>query len=192
MVEPMTEVKSWDKVKKTHVSVPCPTIMKSFNSSMRGVDRSNMFPSLFRTNIMVKRWYVKMLFHLVDIAKVNAWLMYKRFCEQWGIPKRKMMPLLEFAIELSSSLINTGRTSVIRCWKDKKTQIGQVPVKRRQGRAFTIPTPDRESRYDHLGHWPEYRQSRRKYRFCPALVRVYCKKCEVALFIAKRVKWHGF
>ena len=56
--------------------------MKPSNSSMGGVDLSDMFISLFRTNIKVKRWSVKFFFHLVDIAKGNAMLMYKRFCEQ--------------------------------------------------------------------------------------------------------------
>ena len=93
-----------------------------------------------------------MFFHLVDIAKVNAWLMYKRFCEQLGIPKRKMMPLLEFTTELSSSLIHKGKTRVSSGVGRPKKQVGQVPVKRQQGRVFTITLPDRQSRYDHLGH----------------------------------------
>ena len=93
------------------------------------------------------------------------------------------MPLLEFTKELSSSLINTGKTRVSSGVGRPKKQVGQVPAKRRQGRTFTIPSPDRESRYDYLGHWPEYHQSRRKCRFCPALARVYCS--EVALCLTQ-------
>ena len=83
----VTEVQRWDKKKNTHISISCPSIVKSYNSSMGGVDLSDMFLALFRTKINIKRWYVKLFFHLVGIAEVNGWLLYKRSSEQNKGPK---------------------------------------------------------------------------------------------------------
>ena len=95
------------------------------------------------------------------------------------------MPLLEFTRELSSALINAykPKTAAVVGRPRKRSSgsgIGQVQ-KRGPGRVFAVPDPDRDSRCDQIGHWPEYRQSKGRCRFCPALARVYCVECNVAL-----------
>ena len=49
---------------------------------MGGVDLTDMLIVFYKTSIKSKRWYLKVLFHCVDIAKVNAWLLYRRYCDQ--------------------------------------------------------------------------------------------------------------
>ena len=89
MVDSLTEVQRWDKKKNTHISISCPSVVKSYNSPMGGVDLFDMFLALFRTKINIKRWYVKMFFHFVEIAKVIGWLLYKHYHEQNKVQKKK-------------------------------------------------------------------------------------------------------
>ena len=76
---------------------------------MGGVDLADMLISLYRIPVKTHRWYIKVFWHLVDIAKVNGWLLYRRHCDQIGIPKRSRMTLLNFTEELSEALIHARK-----------------------------------------------------------------------------------
>ena len=104
-----TEVKRWDRSASKYINVQCPEVVREYNKSMGGVDLSDMLISLYRTQVKTKRWYIKVLFHCVDIAKVNAWLLYKRHCMQLETPKRKQKSLLKFISEISHSLPSSQR-----------------------------------------------------------------------------------
>ena len=87
-VNATTKVKRWDRSKKEYSNIDCPTVIQEYNKSMGGVDLADMLISLYRTAFKTKRWYIKVIFHLVDIAKVNSWLVYRRHCDQLKIQKK--------------------------------------------------------------------------------------------------------
>ena len=58
------------------ITIKYPEIVRNYSKSMGGVDLYDMLISLYRTNNQTKRWYIKILFHCVDISKVNAWNLY--------------------------------------------------------------------------------------------------------------------
>ena len=76
--EESVEVQRWNRKGKKYIKVKCPKVVQEYNKNMGGVDLSDMLISLHRTSIKTKRWYLKVLYHCVDIAKVNAWLLYRR------------------------------------------------------------------------------------------------------------------
>ena len=82
-------IKRWDQSSKRHIMVPCPEIVKDYNSAMGVVDLAGMFTALYRSPVKTHRWYVKILIHCVDIYKVNSWLFYRRYGNQLSIPERK-------------------------------------------------------------------------------------------------------
>ena len=82
------KVRWWDHQKRQFIETDCPTVVKQYNKSMGGVDLSDMLISLYRTLIKTKRWYLKVLFHCIDIAKVNAWLIYRHHCSQLKLSKK--------------------------------------------------------------------------------------------------------
>ena len=82
-----SKVKRCDRSKKEYINIDCPTVIQEYNKSMGGVDLADMLISLCRTAFKTKRWYIKVIFHLVDIAKVNSWLVYRRHCDQLKIQK---------------------------------------------------------------------------------------------------------
>ena len=98
-------VQRWDSRKKQHIQVQCPHIVASYNASMGGVDLAVMLIALYRKKVMTKkRWYLKIIFHIVDVCKVNGWLLYCRHCKQNSIESKHQMPLLSFLTDVSLSL----------------------------------------------------------------------------------------
>ena len=97
-----------------------PSLSEKYNKSMGGVDLSDMLISLYRTQVKTKRWYIKVLFHCVDIAKVNSWLLYKCHCMQLETPKRKQKSLLEFILEISHSLLHRNTIPTAKIGRPSK------------------------------------------------------------------------
>ena len=103
-----SKVKRWDNKSKTYNDIDCLTAVQEYNKWMRGVDLADMLIALYRTTIKSKRWYLKVLFHCVDIAKVNVWLLYRRHCDQQKVPKKSQMLLLKFTSSIALALTKSG------------------------------------------------------------------------------------
>ena len=125
-VECHNTVQRYDQAKKEKVTIDCPDIVSQYNQSMGGVDLADMLVSLYRTTIITrKRWYLKLIFHCVDIAKVNAWLLYRRHCEQRRVTKKMQISLRKFTTQIASAFTLAG--------KDPQQSVG------RQGGVFHQP-----------------------------------------------------
>ena len=96
-IEPMGAISRWDKSENKHKDIQCPSIVLSYNKSMGGVDLVNMLISLYRIKVKAKRWYIKVLWHLIDICKINASNLYRRHFAQLNLPKQKMLSLCQFS-----------------------------------------------------------------------------------------------
>ena len=102
--ESVENVKRWDRKSKKYNEIRCPTVIKDYNRSMGSFDLSDMLMSLYRTNFKTKQCYLKVLFHCVDICKVNAWLLYRRHSDQMRISAKQQLSLLRFTSIIASSL----------------------------------------------------------------------------------------
>ena len=67
-VEPLGAVERWSPAEKKRMSIQCPQVILRYNKGMGGVDLADMFISLYRINMKTRRWYIKIFWHLVDIA----------------------------------------------------------------------------------------------------------------------------
>ncbi len=47
-VAPVSQVKRWDKRKKKHITIPCPSLVSAFNIGMGGVDRCSQLLGVYR------------------------------------------------------------------------------------------------------------------------------------------------
>ena len=90
---------------KKYVEISCPTLVQEYTKNMGGVDLSDMLIALYRITIKTKRWYLKVLFHCVDISKVNAWLLHRRHCQQLEIPRNRQLSLLKFTVSIATALV---------------------------------------------------------------------------------------
>ena len=80
---------------------------------MGGVDLSAMLIVLYGANFKTKRWYLKELFHCIDISKINAWLLHRRHCAQLEIPKKYQMSLLKFTSHIALVLVKKEKSAKV-------------------------------------------------------------------------------
>ena len=146
---------------------------------MGGVDLADMLIALYRTTIKSKRWYLKVLFHCVDIAKINAWLLYRRHCDQQRIPKKSQMSLLKFMSSIALALTKSGTIETPRSVGRPRSSGDDNPqsVKKRK---VSTAVPIGDIRHDNIAHWPEFRPTKNKCPHCKVGTgRVCCKKCNL-------------
>ena len=82
-----------------------------YNKSMVRVDLADMLIALYCISCKTKRWYQKIFWHLINMAKVNAWILDRRHANQSQIPIRDHKTLLVTCIEIFESLIYINNTS---------------------------------------------------------------------------------
>ena len=85
--------------------------MKAYNKNMGGVDLAELFLALYLVSVKTKRWFIgKVFWYLLDITKVNDWILYKRHRVQLSIPQTEKKTLLDFSCKLAESLIKANNT----------------------------------------------------------------------------------
>ena len=105
----MGKIKRWDKTSNSQVEVPCPSIIQAYKKNMVVVDLVDILIALCRIKVRTKRWYIKIFWHLIDICKVNSWNLYRRHCIQCGKPKRQVLSLLLFSVDLGNAVIHANK-----------------------------------------------------------------------------------
>lgn len=78
-----------DIVKRWSVGVKCKidvvrqsASVLEYNSFMGGIDLHDMLVELYRIDIRVKKFYLIIVYHIIGMCTVNAWLLYRRHCKQ--------------------------------------------------------------------------------------------------------------
>jgi len=122
---------------------------------MGGVDLSDMLISLYRINVRSKKYYMKIIFHLINLSLVNAWLLYRRHCSQMKVSKKTVMSLLTFRVNVAGALLKSappppsakrGRPSLKSLPDENNSSTPQ--------RAVPNPVPPASVRFDKYDHWP--------------------------------------
>ena len=176
-------VERWNGKEKTHVQVQQPDIVREYNSSMGGVDLADMLISLYGTTIISKkRWYLKIIFHCVDMCKINAWLLYRRHCDHQGTENKHQLRLLDFTAQISAGLRVAGKSTEKMVGRPRKRSLTPLSV----GRASSHPKPTDDIIRDGFHHWPVHGGKRNRCRKCLiGFSEVYCSKCNMCLCLNK-------
>ena len=179
---PVEKVKRWSVAERRYVEIPRPEMVKEYNCHMGGVDLQDMLVALYRTNIGVKRYYLRIVFHLLDMCVVNAWLLYRRHCLQRGIAKCKT--LLIFRSEIAHALLRAGKTTTRKRGRSANNSPTLELVNKKKVRKAAKVVDD--VRYDCVGHWPAHTEKKQRCKLCiTAYSRVKCVKCDKALCFTK-------
>uniref|UniRef100_A0A6Q2ZH78 PiggyBac transposable element-derived protein domain-containing protein n=1 Tax=Esox lucius TaxID=8010 RepID=A0A6Q2ZH78_ESOLU len=162
--EPVERCRRWSKEKKEYVEVDRPHIVKVYNHNMGGVDLADMFAALYRIDIRPRRWYLRILYYLIDLALVNGWLLYRRHLTQKQ--EKKYMPLLDFRVQVADALIKVAAPP-------------PPPLQR-------ISAPSVDVRLDRCDHFPLHAEKRGRCRLCKnGYTQMACLKCKVLLCFTK-------
>ncbi|KAK3910294.1 PiggyBac transposable element-derived protein 3 [Frankliniella fusca] len=172
-VQPLGAVLRWDKASKSRVLINIPRAILTYNSSMGGVDLSDQYRTMLSTPTRAKRWYFPLFGFTLDLAMCNAYLLYKRDCGLLGV-KAKFQNLKDFRLSVSNALMapsqrSRGRPSLRR------------PLSQHEVRRPILPRPVDAIRTDGYNHWIVSDNKQHRCRFCSALTRCKCSKCEVYL-----------
>ncbi|KAJ8931317.1 hypothetical protein NQ314_015783 [Rhamnusium bicolor] len=89
----------WDKKEKKHHEVDCPYIIKEYNRHMGGVDLMDGLLGRYHIRMKTRKWSNRIFYHLVDVAMVNAYILYHRIH-----PKERKVELPLFRTEVAESL----------------------------------------------------------------------------------------
>jgi hypothetical protein len=177
--EPIENVRWWSVAAKQHVNVPRPAIVKEYNTFMGAVDLHDMLVELYRTNIKGRRFYLRIIFHLINMACVNAWLWYRRHCDQ---KNGKYRPLLDFVCDIAAGLLKRGTNEPRKRGRPSESP-KPGPSKMRVEKA---PRPVADVCYDGVGHWPEHLADKSRCKLCiKSYSRTKCGKCNVSLCLNK-------
>lgn len=66
------------KKKKIYEFVTRPEIVKSYNQYMGGMDMADRMLSIYPSRSRNKKWTVRFISHMLDLAVCNAWFLFKQ------------------------------------------------------------------------------------------------------------------
>ena len=89
------------------VDVPCPPLLEDYVKFMRGVDRGDQLISLYNAGRRSKKWWRRILFHMVEVCLLNGYAL--EGCVKPRSRGHKKRDLLSFRIEVAESLIGSYR-----------------------------------------------------------------------------------
>lgn len=128
----------YDRKNRNFIEVPKPSLVKVYNPSMGGVDRADQGLSFYRNDLRSKKWYKKVIFHVLHLAVVNSWILYRAV-------KESPMQLAEFKLQVAIGLMNAEKSATADP-KPNPTSSNHM-----SNRAWDI---SRSVRYDGMNHVP--------------------------------------
>ncbi|XP_016141322.1 zinc finger protein 576, tandem duplicate 1 isoform X1 [Sinocyclocheilus grahami] len=177
------------------------SLVSGFERAIKAANLNRDLRSLYRTpctNSAVSAWPQSVLWDLIDLVLVNAWIQYKQDYSHIT----DLLSLMAFRLEVAKALIRSSGVYV----QDSSPPCPPAPklhgpdTNSRPSQVLETPLPDEHTRYDGFGHWPEQLaegEEARRCRFggCERTSRVRCLKCCVFLCISRNhncfLKFHS-
>lgn len=200
--EPVQQCQRWSKEQKKRISVPQPAIVGQYNLCMGGTDLCDRYLAYYRCATRTKKWTTRVFNHFLDLVIVNCWVMYRRKCNEDGVPKKETMSLLNYRLDLGLTMVRyEGKASVSVRPRGRPSAAVEndsdddVPCKKQRR---VVPQPQKDIRLDNIGHLPTYcddkNASKCRLQGCKSRSRIMCVKCGVYLCVLKNncfLKFHS-
>lgn len=183
---PLTVAKRYDRKNHEQVEVQCPRAVVTYNKFMGGVDLLDGLIAYYRIKIKSKKFYMKFIFHFLDMSIVNAWLLYRRACATHNLPKKLIDDLLSFKCSVFEVLLKQGKDSKRKRGRPSTDQV-ELEFEEKKKRGPAKPIPDFNIRRDGVGHWPVVTEERKRCRKpgCTGITVMKCNKCDLHLCLTK-------
>ncbi|CAG5038759.1 unnamed protein product [Parnassius apollo] len=151
---PLTKVNRFDRTTKEKIDITCPFIVQEYNKHMGGVDLMDSFLGRNHIKMRSKKWYLRIFFHLFDLAIINSWIIYKRNAQERGEPKKSLLTMGQFRNELAFVLCTRGTTKEAKRGRPSTSLLEEeLQLKKRKG--SPAPPPPKDIRKDGAEHWPK-------------------------------------
>ncbi|XP_049882268.1 piggyBac transposable element-derived protein 3-like [Pectinophora gossypiella] len=175
------ECERWSKKDKRYERVRRPEVIKTYNQNMGGVDLTDRMLSVCPSRNRTKKWTIRVISHLFDLAVVNAWLQYRAVQIEKGAIKRNIIQMRQYKLDLGTKLI--GDNEEQSDGESGGEEYEELEPKHKKRKILIKPIPSRERRMKSAAHLPEYntKQSRCRNRGCSKKTTVYCIKCDIYL-----------
>ena len=190
-IHPEDECKRWSKKDRRFVAVRRPAVVRRYNTSMGGVDLLDRMVSYYRTSARTRKWTVRVILHMLDVAATNCWIEYKMEQERSGQGGRKnMLQMMEFKLRLAEQLIEEGSKldqNRNRIMSVDDAEAGPSDSQRYDNQPSPrVPVPSVNKRQEEAKHMPEMGSGKVSYHRCrlagcKKLARVKCSTCHVYL-----------
>lgn len=171
-VEPLGTTMRYSRQASKKTQVQQPAVLKSYNAYMGGVDHHDWLVGKYATVIRGKKWYWVLFTRMVEMALVNAWLLYRL------VHGKNALDLLGFrrAVTVTYLKLDTGRPNIGRTMESPSTQLRVIP----------------DIRFDGIGHMIDKRSTQRRCvrAKCNGKPKTYCVKCRVTLCVKCFVPFH--
>lgn len=181
-VTPTVKVTRWDKKDKRYIDIDAPAAIPTYNKFMGGVDKLDSLLAEHRIRLKSKKWYHRIIFHLLDTVVVQAWLLYSRDAAAANLTRKEKLPLLDFKLSIAAYLRRANKiASAEKRGRPSMDMEVQLAAKARRGPA--APVPQQAIRTDRLDHWPMPgdKKGRCKRPGCRGTPIWICSKCKVNL-----------
>ena len=113
-LEPITNSQRFDRKANRHVQIDCPSIVRTNNQFLGGIDLLDSLLALYRIPVRSKKWYHRLIFHFIDLLLVQSWLLYRRGADANGVVGKNQLHLLQFKIEVADSLFLENKKKVAK------------------------------------------------------------------------------
>ncbi|XP_040064665.1 piggyBac transposable element-derived protein 3-like [Ixodes scapularis] len=188
-VEPLDTCTRYERKTKTYVNVERPNLVRVYNERISGVDKADMLLSFYRNDLKTKKWYKRVLFHLIDLSVTNAWLLYRK-------AKSAGLHLADFKLQVALGLMHS-QESMPACNEDcVEPTLAKAGSSTRATEGSTSKSGvvskrahhvQSSVRYDSFAHWPVKVAQKNapmcKLDACTRRTRFFCKECLVYLCI---------
>ena len=74
-----------------------------------GVDLVDCLIALYRSPIKSKKYYFRLIFHMVDMLLVNSWMLYRRDASNLKLPRSEISQLATFKLRAAVALMKSGK-----------------------------------------------------------------------------------
>lgn len=104
---------------------------------------------------------IKLIFHCLEIAKVNAWLLYCMHCTQKNVQKSKVKWLKKFTSESACGFANAEKDPSRTVGQPKRSISPKPPTCRKP----SVPAPT-DVHFGKIAHWPDNNGACNKCKLC--------------------------
>lgn len=145
----------------TITEVPCPTVLKEYNTFMNCVDKFDQLKSVYDINRKSKKWWHRVFFYFIDASITNSFIIYKLLGnENLSMKKFRREIVQELvakkAVNLTKKRLSRDFTQSIKLGKKKPstsaairhTESAHQPVRDTRRRCANCSTSKQEARTD--------------------------------------------